>query len=107
MEAFGGRNMVQAEGRPQPGVKPEERQLNNKRFKQFGLEPPKVGDLDLAAQETAEDMMRPYDASEDLEPLTGNINKQFSQAMSQLQTSEDWEVRFDSCNLMRSVCKHH
>ena len=40
---------VQPDGRPLPGAKAEERQLNNNKFKQFGYEPPKVGDLDLAA----------------------------------------------------------
>lgn len=105
--AFGNRNIAQAEGRPQPNVAPGERALNNKKFTQFGLEPPKMGDLDLAAQETAEDMMKPFDSRDDLQPLNSNQDKQFKKALNQLQTSEDWDVQFDACNLVRRVCKFH
>ena len=42
-----------------------------------------------------------------MQPLNSNQDKQFKKALNQLQTSEDWDVQFDACNLVRRVCKFH
>lgn len=33
--------------------------------------------------------------------------REFQKAISSLVSNVDWNVQFDACNVIRSVCKHH
>jgi hypothetical protein len=44
---------------------------------------------------------------DELEPIKSQVEKEFSKAMNDLVSNSDWNIQFDACNVVRSVCKHH